>query len=328
MARDERRKRTLASLSYFGGVALSGATACSATHSLVLPLDVIKTRMQTDATAAAGGFFAASRALLSNAPGSGVFRLAAFFNGLPPTALGYFLQGATKFGGYELLKQQTFARLRETGGESAVSKWQLPVMLGSAATAEMAATILLAPLEVLKLRMQTDPSAAARGVVRTFAQICRNEGIGQLYVGLAPIAMRQLPYTTAKLVVYELMSRGVQRLDGRDERLRACATALAGLVAGAASAIVSHPADLLLTRLCGSATATITTNVAECVIANGFADQVRYLMSLGLRGAYAGIGPRLLMTAAMTSLQFSIYEAVRSGLGVMQTPPPAVLAPA
>ena len=52
--------------------------------------------------------------------------------------------------------------------------------------------------------------------------------------------------------------------------------------AGAAAAVVSHPADLLLTRLCGSSQ---TTNLAECVIAEGVVDQMRYLMSLGLRGA-------------------------------------------
>ena len=150
---------------YFGGVSLAGATACSLTHSIVIPLDVIKTRMQTDAHAAAGGSLAAAGAVLRDAPGRGLLRFAAFFNGLPPTALGYFLQGATKFGGYEVFKQNAYARLRAHGGEEAYRKWQLPVMLASAATAEMMATVLLAPLEVLKLRVQTDAAAASRGVI-------------------------------------------------------------------------------------------------------------------------------------------------------------------
>ena len=193
--------------SYYGGVSLAGATACSLTHCVVIPLDVIKTRMQSDAAAAAAGSAGAAAAILRDAPGKGLLRLAAFFNGLPPTALGYFLQGGTKFGGYEVLKQQAFARLRSSGGEEAVRTWQLPVMLASAASAEMAATVLLAPLEVLKLRMQTDAAAAANGVVSTFRTIVSTEGVRSLYKGLTPIAMRQLPYTVTKLVTYEFFLR-------------------------------------------------------------------------------------------------------------------------
>ena len=85
---------------------------------------------------------------------------------------------------------------------------------------------------------------------------------------------------------------------------------------------------LLLTRLCGSATAQVTTNVAECVIADGVLEQLKYLMSLGLGGMYAGLGPRLVMTSAMTSVQFTIYESVRHALGVSNKPPDVVVAPA
>ena len=42
----------------------------------------------------------------------------------------------------------------------------------------MAATVLLAPLEVLKLRVQTSAAAASEGALRTLAHIVRHEGIG------------------------------------------------------------------------------------------------------------------------------------------------------
>ena len=97
------------------GVGLAGGVACSVTHSLVLPLDVVKTRVQTDTALATAGIGAAAAAVLRDAPGRGVLRLAAFFNGLPPTAFGYLMQGCAKFGGYELLKQQVFGRMRAAG---------------------------------------------------------------------------------------------------------------------------------------------------------------------------------------------------------------------
>ena len=84
------------------------------------------------------------------------------------------------------------------------------------------------------------------------------------------------------------------------DALRPFAIVLAGLIAGAGAAIVSHPADLLLTRLCGSPTAALNTNVAECVIAEGLLEQVKYLASLGVRNACSGLGPRLAMTSIMS----------------------------
>tara|TARA_B110001452_G_scaffold173156_1_gene145103 strand:- start:34 stop:1167 length:1134 start_codon:yes stop_codon:yes gene_type:complete len=250
--------------SYYAGISAAGAAACSVTHSLVVPLDVIKTRMQTDALVA-NHAHAAAAAVYRDAPGRGLLKLTAFFNGVRPTGLGYFLQGATKFGGYEFFKQRAYARLREAGGDDAVRKWQLPTMLASAATAEMAATVLLAPLEVLKLRVQTNAAAASEGALRTLSHIVRHEGVGTLYAGLTPIAMRQLPYTATKLVSYEIfaklttgVARAIERTfmpESSGEVLRPYAIVMAGLVAGAAAAVVSHPADLLLTRVCGSATA-------------------------------------------------------------------------
>lgn len=172
---------------FFARVSLAGAISCSATHSLVVPLDVMKTRMQTDANVK--GLSEAAGAVLASAKGRGPIRLLAFFNGLSATATGYFLQGAAKFGaraaapmvasrraqpgklltrrscarararstaparrdtgGYEALKHATFTRMRALpDGERLCAKLRLPVMCVSAAAAEFIATGLLCPLEV------------------------------------------------------------------------------------------------------------------------------------------------------------------------------------
>ena len=113
--------------------------------------------------------------------------------------------------------------------------------------------------------------------------VISSEGIGALLAGFVPIALRQVPYTACKLVTFEL---GVNHLQGVARR-RAVATGqpepprmqivlAAGLAAGAAAAIVSQPFDLLLTRVCGSA-----SSLAECVMDDSFLGQVRYLVQLG-----------------------------------------------
>ena len=47
----------------------------------------------------------------------------------------------------------------------------------------------------------------------------------------------------------------------------------------------------------------------------GLIEQTKYLMSLGVRGAYSGLAPRLVMISAMTGIQFTIYEGLRTALG-------------
>jgi hypothetical protein len=75
-----------------------------------------------------------------------------------------------------------------------------------------------------------------------------------------------------------------------------------GLLAGFAAALVSQPADTMLSkinktsRLPGEATTTRLLKIAK---------------ELGLRGSYSGIGPRLVMVGGMGAAQFAIYGSIK-----------------
>ena len=171
---------------YFGLTAFAGAISCSVTHSMVLPLDVIKTALQTDESLAGPRHAAVS--LLKSGKG-----IAPFFNGIRPTAIGYYLQGAAKFGGYEFIKRTVFDALQESGefGAELAHKAKLPIMILSAATAELAASAVLCPLEVMKLRMQTSAELSALGLRNAMLQIVKGDGMRALYKGFTPICLRQ-----------------------------------------------------------------------------------------------------------------------------------------
>lgn len=310
---------------YFSAVGLAGAISCSLTHTAVVPLDVIKTALQTDASLS--GPRAAIAQLTHGCKGA--TRFAPFFNGVGATAVGYFMQGATKFGGYELVKRKALDTLREAGplGESIARNFQLPIMIASAASAETIASAALCPLEVLKLRMQTNPQMAALGLRGALLSVLRDDGAAALFKGFAPIAMRQVPYTACKLVTFELgigmLGRLVAAHRERLERAgrpmaeppRTAIVLTAGLMAGAAAAVVSQPFDLLLTRLCGS---SAVNSLSECVIAIGVREQLLYLINLG-PAAFTGLAPRLMMISVMTSCQFFLYDSLRT---VLNCPPP------
>jgi len=78
----------------------------------------------------------------------------ALLTGFGPTAAGYFLQGAFKFGGYEFFKQQCIDYL----GYETASRNRTAVYLASSATAEFFADIALCPLEATRIRLVAEPT--------------------------------------------------------------------------------------------------------------------------------------------------------------------------
>ena len=269
---------------------VAGSISCAVTHAIVVPLDCIKTTLQTQPELT--GNRVAARTILETSGPRG------FLRGLGPTAIGYSVQGLIKFGGYETLKRagnRLIARARPDD-ERTPPLLRISMMLAAAGSAELAATLFLCPLETVKLRMQTDAAVASLGVARAVGHIVRSEGAAALYVGLGPIALRQVPYTMVKLVAYDALILAIRRgragpvaagrqpcdapaargpfsasvssardlaashgrqpkCDGDEmSAARLAASSLAaGLLAGCAAAVVSQPADVLLTRTCSNA---------------------------------------------------------------------------
>jgi len=110
----------------------------------------------------------------------------ALLTGLGPTAAGYFLQGAFKFGGYEFFKQQSIGLL---GYESA-SNNRTAVYLASAGCAEFFADIALCPLEATRIRLVSEPKFA-NGLIGGASKIYSQEGLGAFYSGFGPILFKQ-----------------------------------------------------------------------------------------------------------------------------------------
>lgn len=117
----------------------------------------------------------------------------ALLTGFGPTAAGYFLQGAFKFGGYEFFKQQFISRL----GYETASNNRTAIYLASSAAAEFFADIALCPLEATRIRLVSEPTFA-NGLVGGFSKILKTEGVGAFYSGFGPILFKQYESLTAK----------------------------------------------------------------------------------------------------------------------------------
>ena len=74
--------------------------------------------------------------------------------------------------------------------------------MASSASAEFFADMLLAPMEAVKVRIQTSPTAPPN--LRGCAPfIFKTEGLMGFYKGLPPLWMRQIPYTMLVFLLLE-----------------------------------------------------------------------------------------------------------------------------
>ena len=80
---------------------VSGALCCSVVHLGVTPLDVVKTKLQTDPVNYPGPIIAFKKVV--NEEG-----LSTFFSGWAPTFVGFFCWGAVGYTLTEFLKRQIF----------------------------------------------------------------------------------------------------------------------------------------------------------------------------------------------------------------------------
>ncbi|KFZ04848.1 hypothetical protein V501_08907 [Pseudogymnoascus sp. VKM F-4519 (FW-2642)] len=290
----------LSGAALYSRFAIAGALCCSITHGALTPVDVVKTRIQLDPATYNRGLIGGFRQVIAK-EGAG-----ALLTGLGPTFAGYFLQGAFKFGGYEFFKQQSIGLV---GYETAANN-RTAVYLASAACAEFFADVALCPLEATRIRLVAEPTYA-NGLIGGFSKMLKTEGVGSFYAGFGPLLFKQVPYTMAKFVVYEKVVEAVYKQVDRSTLSDGAQTGVnlgSGLIAGFAAALISQPADTMLSKI----------NKTKGAPGEGTTSRlIKIAKDLGLKGSYTGIGARLFMVGTLTAGQFAIYGDVKKALGAV-----------
>lgn len=282
--------------------AFSGGLCCAITHGALCPVDVVKTRIQLDPVKYNRGMIAGFGQVIK---AEGVGALA---TGLGPTVLGYFIQGWFKFGGVEFFKINFAQKL----GERKAYQNRTLIYLGAAACAEFIADIFLCPLEATRIRLVSNPNYAS-GLLSAFPKILRNEGVIKgFYSGFGPILLKQIPYTMAKFAVQGAAAEVIQGVGNIDPQTASDGTKLAvslssGVVAGVAAAIISHPADTLLSLVNKEGAGGEGTVMVRLG---------RIAGEIGFKKLFlTGLGARCVMIGTLTAGQFGIYDTVMSMTG-------------
>jgi len=285
---------------YYIKAAGAGGICCSITHASMCPVDVVKTRMQIDPVKYQG-MFSSFKKVISE---EGAMALS---TGFTATAAGYFVQGWFKFGGVEFFKVQ----MSNYFGSKKAWENRTAIYLGASAAAEFIADLFLCPLEALRIRSVSD-SSFPKGIISGGVKMIQTDGVLGFYAGLGPILFKQIPYTMAKFAV---QGKAAEILYNYTKLTPETATSGqnisislgSGVVAGICAAIISHPADTLLSKINKKGeggtggTASRLFNIAKQM---GF-------VRLCLTGLFA----RCVMIGTLTAGQFGIFDTVMNLLG-------------
>lgn len=278
-----------------------GILACGTTHTAVCPLDVVKCNMQVSPDR-----------FKSLGQGLGLVRAeaglgsAGLYKGWLPTFFGYSAQGAFKFGLYEFFKDFYM----NLAGEKASKQYEGLIWLAGSATAEFFADIALCPMEMAKVKIQTSAAGTfPTGLGAAVATMRADPNSGFPFKSLVPLWCRQIPYTMAKFFFFEKVVRAFYQYvftkpkDQYSKGTQLSITFASGYLAGVICAIVSHPADTLVSARGKAANA-----------GKGYGQIAKEMGYLGI--CTKGLGTRILMIGTLTGLQWWIYDSYKTALGM------------
>lgn len=290
----------LYSPTYFGACALGGIISCGPTHTSVTPLDLVKCRRQVDSKIYSSNI-SAWRSIYKAEGIRGVFF------GWSPTAVGYSFQGAGKYGFYEVFKYTYGEKLFPNANKTIV-------YLAASASAEFLADIALCPFEAIKVRMQTTIPPFASTLREGWGKVTAKEGIGGLYKGLYPLWGRQIPYTMVKFATFETTVNYIYATLGKPKESynslqQTGVSFLGGYIAGIGCAVISHPADVMVSKL----------NADRQPGEGAGKAMSRIYGNIGFRGLWNGLPVRIGMIGTLTAFQWLIYDSFKVTLGFPTT---------
>ena len=165
--------------------------------------------------------------------------------------------------------------------------------------------------------MQTsEPGAFPTTASAGWNKIMAAEGWGGFYKGLTPLWFRQVPYTMVKFGAFENTVKAMYKYiwtapkDTYGKSTQLMITFLSGYWAGIFCAIVSHPADTMVSILNKRADSDGAST----------GQKVRQIYSeIGFKGLWNGLGVRIVMIGTLTGLQWWIYDSFKVACGLATT---------
>ncbi|XP_010320064.2 protein MITOFERRINLIKE 1, chloroplastic [Solanum lycopersicum] len=273
--------------------AAGGGIAGAFTYVCLLPLDTIKTKLQTKG--ASEIYSGAIDAFVKTFQSKGIL---GFYSGISAVIVGSTASSAVYFGTCEF-------------GKSILSKFpQYPSVLippTAGAMGNIVSSAIMVPKELITQRMQ----AGAKGRSwQVLMRILEKDGILGLYAGYSATLLRNLPAGVLSYSSFEYLKAAVLS-NVKKERLEPFQSVCCGALAGAISASLTTPLDVVKTRLMTQVHSEAANKVGAVMVTGVSATVRQILTEEGWVGFTRGMGPRVLHSACFSALGYFAFETAR-----------------
>jgi len=291
---------------------LAGGLCAAISHTIPTPVDVVKTRKQVDPRLVDHSFLEAARYIAKDEGFS------ALWAGLGPTTFGYLLEGAIKFGVYEVLKPALkcwLSRIASISSSLTLLNSQFVTFVLSGIFSGLAASFVLCPMEVIRIRLVAEPNYTSGGWIRGGLKILKNEGVHGFTKGLNPMILKQVPYTVTKNVSFDLITRffyssllqsGVATIS---HGMKFTIPLVSAAIASVLSSLTSQPGDTILSLSCAHDGDYKTRDISRNILRS----------DRGITGFFVGTKTRLLHVGIIVTIQLLIYDYVKRLCGIAAT---------
>ncbi|XP_016067210.1 PREDICTED: mitoferrin-1 isoform X1 [Miniopterus natalensis] len=271
----------------------AGAMAGILEHTVMYPVDSVKTRMQSlnpDPKAQYTSIYGALKKIIRT---EGFWRP---LRGLNVMMMGAGPAHAMYFACYENMKRTLNAVFHHQGNSHLANG-----IAGSMAT--LLHDAVMNPAEVVKQRMQmyNSPHRSALGCVRV---VWRTEGLRAFYRSYTTQLTMNIPFQSIHFITYEFLQEQVNPHRGYNPQSHIISGGLAGALAAAATT----PLDVCKTLL--NTQENMALNLANISgRLSGMANAFRTVYQLnGLPGYFKGIQARVIYQMPSTAISWSVYE--------------------
>ncbi|KAJ5595089.1 mitochondrial 2-oxoglutarate/malate carrier protein [Penicillium hispanicum] len=182
--------------------------------------------------------------------------------------------------------------------------------------AGMTATVVVQPVDMVKVRLQlagegakTGPRPSALGITR---DIITSGKVLDLYTGLSAGLLRQAVYTTARLGFFDTFIKTLNaRAEAANRKVTFAERAAAGLSAGGIAAMIGNPADLALVRMQSDGLKPPETRANYRSVFDALA---RIPRAEGIGALWAGALPTVIRAMALNMGQLTFFAESKAQL--------------
>lgn len=285
---------------------VAGAFAGIMEHTVMFPIDSIKTRMQMVTKGNLTDGILGSINKITSSEGA-----YALWRGVSSVVLGAGPAHAVYFSVFEATKTFLCNKLTTSPQTNRiVTDGNHPLIASCAGIAATTASdALMTPFDVLKQRMQAGTSIEtnSRRLLITAKEILKHEGFSAFYISYPTTLFTNIPFASLNFGFYEYSSQILNPSHTYNPYLHC----VAGGIAGGIAAALTNPFDCVKTTL-------QTRGIAESENlkhVNGFASAAKALYREGGVAAFGrGLRPRIVFNVPATAISWTAYEMAKEVL--------------